>query len=95
MKVRWTDTALRHLSAIHDYITQDSPVYARSMVDRPTARSRQIGDFPLSGRVVPESEAEDIREVMESSYGIIYRVRSEQVDVLAVVHGARQLPPRR
>jgi plasmid stabilization system protein ParE len=33
MKVHWTDTAEGHLDAIHAYIAQDSPEYARPMVD--------------------------------------------------------------
>jgi plasmid stabilization system protein ParE len=33
MKVHWTDTAEGHLDAIHAYIAQDSPEYARHMVD--------------------------------------------------------------
>jgi plasmid stabilization system protein ParE len=93
--VLWTHTALRHLSAIHDYIAQDSPHYARETVDRLTARSAQIGQFPQSGRAVPEYEAEDVREVLEDPYRILYRIRPERVDVLAVIHTARQRQPHR
>lgn len=64
------------------------------MVDRITQRSVQIGLYPESGRAVPEFDAPDIREVIESPYRIIYRARSDRVDVLAVVHGARLLPPQ-
>ena len=39
MKVHWTDTAQRHLDAIYHFIAQDSPVYAKRMVDRLTRRS--------------------------------------------------------
>ena len=94
MKVHWTDAALRHLSAIHDYIAQDSPLYARGMVDRLTSRSRQIARHPRSGRMVPEYEAPDVREVIEGPYRVIYRILPDRIDVLAVVHGAQQLPER-
>ncbi|MBU0567929.1 type II toxin-antitoxin system RelE/ParE family toxin [bacterium] len=60
MKVYWTNTALEHILAIYEYIAQDSSVYAQRMVDRLTQRSEQIATFPLSGRIVPEYEAEDI-----------------------------------
>ena len=43
--------------------------------------------------MVPEFEAPDIQEVIEKPYRIIYRVRADRIDVLAVVHGAQQLPP--
>lgn len=89
MKVHWTDTAQQHLDAIYRYIAKDSPVYAKRMVDRLTRRSRQIAEFPLSGRTVPEYEMSQIREVLEGSYRIIYYIKPDQIDVLAVLHGAQ------
>ena len=94
MKVRWAHTAIGHLASIYEYISQDSPRYARRMVDRITARSQQIGHFPQSGQMVPEYQDPDIREVIEGSYRVIYQVAAEEVQVLAVIHGARLLPPR-
>ncbi len=94
MKVFWTITAVAHLQAIHDYVAQNSPTYAQQLVDRLTRRSEQIATFPESGRVVPEYEANDIREVIERRYRIIYRIKADQVDILAVLHGAQHLPPK-
>ena len=93
MNVHWTDTAVVHLVAIYERIAQDAPVYAQRMIDRLTERSEQIATFPESGRMVPEYEAPDIREVIESPYRIIYRIKVDQIDVLAVVHGAQLLLP--
>ena len=93
MKVYWADTALEHLRAIHTYIARNSPQYALRVVDRLTRRSQQIADFPLSGRVVPEFEHGQIREVLEGPYRIIYYIKPDQVDVLAVIHAAQQIPP--
>ncbi len=91
MQVHWTENAIKHLLDIYEYISENSPIYARSMVDRLTRRSEQIGDFPSSGRRVPEYDANDIREVIEKPYRIIYRIKPDQIDVLAVVHSARIL----
>lgn len=88
MKVHWTDTAQAHLDAIHSYIAQDSPEYAKRMVDRLTRRSQQIAGFPLSGRRVPEYDMDQIREIIEGSYRIIYHIKQNRIDVLAVVHSA-------
>lgn len=89
MMVHWTDTAEGHLNAIYTYIALDSPEYAKRMVDRITRRSQQIADFPLSGRKVPEYNMEQIREIIEGPYRIIYHIKPDQIDVLAVIHGAR------
>jgi len=93
MKVHWTDTAQRHLDAIYHFIAQDSPAYAKRMVDRLTRRSQQIGEFPFSGRSVPEYEMQQIREVIEGPYRIIYYIKVDRIDVLAVLHGAQDIAP--
>ena len=92
MRVHWTANAVDHLVNIYEYISINSPTYAKQMVDRITRRSAQIGDQPFSGRKVPEYQAEDIRELIEKPYRIIYRIQQDQIDVLAVIHGARLLP---
>ena len=57
-------------------------------MDRLTRRSQQIAEFPFSGRRVPEYDVDQIREVIEGSFRIIYHIKSDQIDVLAVIHGA-------
>lgn len=94
MIVHWTDTALSHLLAIHGYIASDSPEYAHRMVDRITRRSEQIALYPEAGRRVPEYDTPEIREVIEWPYRIIYRSSPDRIDIVAVIHGARELPPR-
>jgi plasmid stabilization system protein ParE len=91
MKVAWTATAQDHLDAIYSYISQDSSHYALRMVDRLTRRSQQIADAPFSGRRVPEYDLEQIREMIEGAYRIIYYIKPDQIDVLAVIHGARNV----
>ena len=94
MKVVWTKSAETQLHAIHDYLARTSPEYALRIVDRTTARSIQITTFPLSGRIVPEYELHEVREIIEGFYRIIYLVGSQQVEILAVIHGSReQLQP--
>ena len=93
MKVFWTQTAVNHLSAIHNYISQNSPQYAQRLVERLTRRSEQIANFPFSGRMVPEFDTKQIREVIEGSYRIVYLIKPEQIDVLAVLHAAQNIEP--
>jgi len=92
MKVHWTRNAVDQLVNIYEYISLNSPTYGKQMVDKITHRSEQIADHPLSGRKVPEYEAQDIRELIEKPYRIIYRIKQDQIDVLAVIHGAQLLP---
>ena len=91
MKVHWTETAQDHLDGIYSYIARDSVEYALRMVDRLTRRSQQIADVPLSGHRVPEYDMDQIREVIEQPYRIIYHIKPDQIDIIAVIHGARDV----
>jgi toxin ParE1/3/4 len=92
VKVLWTDAAVSQLQAIHDYVAQTSPEYARRIVDRLTKCSTQIAAFPFSGRVVPEYEINEVRQIIEGSYRIIYLIKEDedQIEVLAVIHSSRE-----
>ncbi len=87
--VFWTEAALAQLTAIRAYIAQTSPVYADRMIERILARGPQLSQFPLSGRHVHERRDPALREVIEGPYRVIYRLRPERVEVLAIVHGRR------
>ena len=92
MKVLWSDAAVGQLKAIHDYVAQTSTEYAFRLVDRLTNRSTQIAIFPFSGRMVQEYELNEVRELIEGSYRIIYLINEEkdQIEVLAVIHSSRE-----
>ena len=93
MKVKWTQTAIGHLADVYDYISRDSARYAMQTVDRITARSKQIGRFPEAGPILAEYADPAVREVIEGPYRLIYRTQPDSIEVLAVIHGARLLPP--
>ena len=94
MRVFWTDAALNQLEAIRDYLWQTSPDYARRVIERLVNRSEQIATFPRSGRTVPEYEIDEVRQVIESSYRLIYLIQEEQVEILAVIHTSRRGLPQ-
>ena len=92
MRVYWTDHARQRLRDIEQYIAADSTDVARRVVRRLLLRSRQIGELPRSGRQVPEYQREDLREVLERPFRIIYRVRTDRIEVLTIMHYRQLLP---
>jgi len=92
MKVYWTNRAVLRLKLIHRYIAEDSPQVALNVIDRVTSRSQQLSESPHSGRRVPEYDQNDIRELIEKPYRIIYRIKSNQIDVLTIMHNRQLLP---
>ena len=67
MRVLWTEAALNQLEAIRDFLSQTSPEYAQRVVERLVRRSEQLAAFPRSGRMVPEYELDEVRQVTEGS----------------------------
>ena len=90
-EIHWTITAGEDLREIEEYISRDSPVYAVRMVDRIIESVEQLELFPQSGRMVPEFEREDLRELICRPYRIVYLHHDDEVTVIRVVHGARDL----
>ena len=89
--VVWSPNALDDVDEIAAYIARDSPTYAAAVVDKILDITRNLQNFPLLGRAVPESNDESIRERFVYSYRIIYQVQEETITIIAVVHGKRLL----
>jgi addiction module RelE/StbE family toxin len=91
-KLIWSPQALRDLEAIRDYIAADSPRYAALVVERIVVGVERLRDFPESGRVVPERNSPEIREVIVRSYRVVYRLRAGVVEIATVFRASRMLP---
>lgn len=93
MKIVWTEPAIEDLRNLYDYIARDSDLYASSFVERIIVAAERLSDFPRIGRVVPEAEDENIRELLNQNYRIVYRIKSEnkRIEILTVIHGRRDL----
>jgi plasmid stabilization system protein ParE len=91
MKILWTEPALEDLRNLHAYIAKDSEIYARSFVQRIIVAVERLSNFPRLGRTVPEADQETIREILYQNYRIIYRIKTELIEVLTVIHGNRDL----
>ena len=90
--VVWTHQALRDLDAIRAYIAEDSTRYADLVVKRIFAAVERLREFPESGRMVPERETADIREVIVRPYRVVYRLQSGTVQLVPVFRSSRRLP---
>lgn len=90
-RLRWTDRSRRDLLEIGRFIARDKPIAARRWVARLRQQARLASEFPKSGRRVPEIGREDIREIVEGGYRIVYRIVGQDVHVLTVFESHRLL----
>ena len=92
IKLRWTTQAVEDLEAISNFIANDSAAYADLAVARLLEAVERLEHFPRSGRIVPKLSDPQLREIIESPYRIVYRVRDETVEVLTVFRASRLMP---
>lgn len=88
----WSPQALRDLESIRAYLAEDSPVYADLVIRRVVAAVERLSDFPESGRIVPERNSSEIREVIVRPYRIVYRLRPGVVEIATVFRASRLFP---
>ena len=89
--IRYTKRALGDLVAIGDYIAADNQAAAAKWIARLRERIERAHETPRAGRIVPELEREEVREVFLRTYRLVYRVESTGITVLTVFEGHRLL----
>ncbi len=95
VQINWTHQAKADLKEISDYISKDSKRYAEFEVKRIRQRIEILKKFAFAGKINEEKGEENIRELIERNYRIIYRIISEKrIDILTIHHSARDLTQR-
>jgi toxin ParE1/3/4 len=95
VKIVWTDLSVFELKDIYDYIAIDSKRYAKNQVDRIKAKTLVLKTMPECGRIVPELENSEIRELIEGNYRIVYRIKTnDYIEILTVHHTSRDFYSR-
>jgi addiction module RelE/StbE family toxin len=90
-QVRWSLTAGNDLQDIENFIARDSVLHAIAFIDRIVESTETLLTNSRIGRIVPEFNQQDLREVIIGNYRIVYLVKDDDIFILRVVHGARDL----
>ena len=85
----WSRMALDDVKAIAEFIERDSPRYAKAVVRRIMQSVEHLQTFPTASAIVPEFDRPDLRQLIVHSYRIVVRLKEDAVEVVAVIHGAR------
>ena len=95
VKIVWTIISVVELKDIYDYIAIDSKRYTKNQIDRIIARTLVLKAMPESGRIVPELENSEIRELFEGNYRIVYRIKTKDyIEILTIHHTSRDFYTR-
>ena len=88
MKVRWTRAALNQLHEAYDYIQLDKPFAAARMVDLIEAAADRLRLFPQMGRPAARPKTR-ILAVPTTPFVLVYRVKNDTLEILALYHGTQ------
>ncbi len=89
MRVVITDAAKADLVEIGEFIRPHNPRRAMAFVDELLNRCIALADMSRAYPLVPRYEYHGIRRYTYRDYLIFYRVKEEMVEVIHIVHGAR------
>ncbi len=90
LRLLWTAEALEDLCEIIGYIAERNLPAAERLTDIIETTVERLPDHPFlyrAGRVSATREA-----IVHPNYIVVYRVGSDAVEILAVLHSRRQYP---
>jgi len=93
-QIVWTESANNDLKQIVSFIAIDDPDTAERFGLSIVGQVESLSMHPRIGRIVPEEQIEEIRELILSPYRIVYEIYEKEkvVYVVRVWHSARGRP---
>lgn len=90
-RISWTRRALRDLEGIHEYIAREDPNIARSIIAAIKQITNHLAYHPFMGK---SGRREGTRElvVVKTPFIVIYRLQSDSVEIIRILHGAQKYP---
>ncbi len=92
MKIGVSNSALNDLEAIIDYYAQEGvPDIGRQLTEDIIEHIQELYDHPDMGRVVPEFQSNDIREIIHQPFRVVYLREAKSITVIRVWRSERLL----
>ena len=92
MRVDWTPIARDDLISLFQYLAERNFQAAVDQEERILVALLRLHDHP---NLVRPGDLRDTRELVVTGtpYRVVYRVRAQMIELLRIIHGARQWPP--
>jgi plasmid stabilization system protein ParE len=92
MKIIWSPLSIDRATEIAEYISLDNPTAAQKWIDTIFEKVESLKTSSKIGRIVPEIERNEIREILYGNYRVIYHIEKTSISVLTIRHGKQILP---
>jgi plasmid stabilization system protein ParE len=93
VKIRWSAEAATNLDEIIvNIVGRSGKEVARKLADSLSSHVAHLETHPQMGRMLPELQRPDVRELIESGYRVSYLLHPDALEVLAIVRPRMPLP---
>jgi toxin ParE1/3/4 len=91
-RIAFATSAAQDLEAIRTwYADQQIPEVGERLVQEVPSAVKRLADFPESGRIVPEVDISNLREIIYPPFRIVHRVDKHVVRIVRVWRSERAL----
>jgi plasmid stabilization system protein ParE len=94
LRVRWSTSASLDLIEIVEFARNDRPLAARRLGREILLAASRLSRNPRQGKIVAElleKGISDYRQILVAVYRMIYAIRTDSIDIAAVIDGRRDL----
>jgi toxin ParE1/3/4 len=91
MKIIWTQSAVRDLGGIREYIAEDNPRAASTVAAHIAVAANSLRATPELGRAL---EGPEVRQLVipRVPYRLIYRIARRRIEIFRALHQRRENP---
>jgi plasmid stabilization system protein ParE len=89
VEIRWSPIATDDYESIIRYYEKTAPKFAQNFAKKIIYIIENLIQFPKMGRLVPEFENTEIREITYRNFRIIYRLQENLLEIARIIHGSR------
>ena len=91
MEVIFTDRFLSRVEECTDYIALDDIATTVKWAEGVFKHCEQLSTQPESGRMVPEFNRTEIKELIHGNYRLVYELKPNRIDMLTIWHVRQSL----
>ena len=94
MNLIFTEPFHASVAEIKEYISRDSTYYATLYIRKMITHIEILKRNSYLGRVIPEQDDINYRELIYGKYRVLYKVSKDKVYLIRVIHGKRKFSKR-
>ena len=94
LSVHWSEPASLDLIEIVEFVQHDRPTAARKLGQTLLLEASRLNRHPRRGKIVPElleQGISDYRQILVTAYRVVYAIRADSIDIVAVIDSRRDL----